>query len=130
MLSRLFARIDWLSKYPMSLMIGTTSGLVLIQFLKSDVIKQIVATMINPFAAGSIVSIIGQILLIIGTITGLFYFYFSRKNEGMFGKMGRVGIFFLMISFGAAFGYTAMGRISLLIGRLQFIFGEWLGWLN
>jgi len=31
-----------------------------------------------------------------------------------------------MVSFGAAFGYTAMARISLLIGRLQFLLGDWL----
>jgi len=30
-----------------------------------------------------------------------------------------VGIYFLMVSFGAAFGYTVMARMSLLIGRLD-----------
>jgi hypothetical protein len=30
-----------------------------------------------------------------------------------------------MISFGASFGYTVMGRISLLIGRLTFLVHEW-----
>ncbi len=32
--------------------------------------------------------------------------------------IARTGIVFLMISFGAAFGYTVMARMSLLIGRL------------
>nr|HQV13224.1 hypothetical protein [Nitrospira sp.] len=32
--------------------------------------------------------------------------------------VARAGILFLMISFGAAFGYTVMARMSLLIGRL------------
>jgi len=31
-----------------------------------------------------------------------------------------------MISFGASFGYTVMARVSLLIGRLQFLLGDWL----
>lgn len=31
----------------------------------------------------------------------------------------KVGIAFLMMSFGASFGYTVMGRISLAIGRMQ-----------
>ena len=31
--------------------------------------------------------------------------------------MTRIGIYFLMISFGASFGFAVMGRISLLIGR-------------
>lgn len=32
-----------------------------------------------------------------------------------------------MIGFGSAFGYTVMARISLLIGRIQYLLGPWLG---
>jgi len=39
----------------------------------------------------------------------------------------RIGIVFVMIGFGAAFGYTVMARVSLLIGRMQFILIDWLG---
>ena len=42
------------------------------------------------------------------------------------GKTARVGIWFLMITFGAAFGYTVMGRIALLAIRLEFLFDDWL----
>jgi hypothetical protein len=31
-----------------------------------------------------------------------------------------------MITFGASFGYTVMGRIALLAARLEFLFGDWL----
>ena len=31
-----------------------------------------------------------------------------------------------MISFGASFGYTVMARVSLLLGRFQFLLGDWL----
>ena len=34
----------------------------------------------------------------------------------------------MMITFGAAFGYTVMGRIALLAIRLEFLFDDWL-WL-
>ena len=33
--------------------------------------------------------------------------------------------FKLMVAFGAAFGYTVMARISLLIGRMGFL-GRWI----
>jgi len=127
MLSRLFPKIDKLSRFPMSLIIGTSAGLSLMQYLKSDVINQMTATMINPLNAESVGAGIGQVILIIGTISALVYFYFSIKHTGPMGYVAKTGIVFLMISFGAAFGYTAMARISLLIGRLQFLFGEWLG---
>jgi hypothetical protein len=83
--------------------------------------------MINPFVGSNWVIIFGQILLVVGTITGVIYFYFSKKHEGAFGVGAKIGIYFLMVSFGAAFGYTAMARVSLLIGRLQFLLGDWLG---
>ena len=31
-----------------------------------------------------------------------------------------------MLGFGAAFGYTVMGRISLLIGRFNFLIVRWI----
>jgi len=126
MLSRLFQKWDWLSQYPMALIIGTSAGLALLQYLKTDVITQMTSTMLNPLHASSVTVGIGQVILIIGTISALVYFYFSIRHTGVVGGVAKVGIFFLMISFGAAFGYTAMARISLLIGRLQFLFVDWL----
>ncbi|MCD4797091.1 MAG: hypothetical protein K8R49_07990 [Candidatus Cloacimonetes bacterium] len=127
MLMRLIPKTEWVSRFPIALIIGTTSGIFFLRYLKSDVINQLTATMINPFAGSDPVTIIGQLMLVIGTITGVIYFYFSKKHEGAFGVTAKIGIYFLMISFGAAFGYTAMARISLLIGRLQFLLGDWLG---
>jgi len=31
-----------------------------------------------------------------------------------------------MIAFGASFGYTVMGRLSLLIGRINYLFQDWI----
>ncbi|NQU06577.1 MAG: hypothetical protein HQ568_10825, partial [Calditrichaeota bacterium] len=45
---------------------------------------------------------------------------------GWFGGTARAGIWVLMVAFGAAFGYTVMARISLLIGRMDFL-GQWIG---
>jgi hypothetical protein len=64
-------------------------------------------------------------VLIVGTVTGLFYFYFSKEHKGVFGTAARVGVYFLMITFGASFGYTVMSRMSLLIGRIYFLISEW-----
>jgi len=70
---------------------------------------------------------INAILLFIGVFTGLIYFFFSVEHKGFFyGTCSKIGIWFLMVSFGASFGYTIMGRISLLIGRMQFLLFDWL----
>ena len=44
------------------------------------------------------------------------------------GKTAKLGSWVLMITFGAAFGFTVMGRIALLAIRLEFLFDDWL-WL-
>ena len=67
------------------------------------------------------------ILILIGVISTLIYFYFSKEHTGALGVTAKVGIWFIMISFGAHFGYTVMGRVSLLIGRVQFLVEDWLG---
>jgi len=57
----------------------------------------------------------------------LIYFFFSVEHKGPVGVISRIGIWFLMVSFGASFGYTVMGRMSLLIGRVMFLMRDWLG---
>jgi len=66
-------------------------------------------------------------LMIVGVICTLTYFFFSTEHKGFVGGVAKAGIVFLMIGFGASFGYTVMARVSLLIGRLQFLLRDWLG---
>jgi len=71
-----------------------------------------------------------NIVIFVGVICGLIYFFFSKEHKGIFGGMARVGILVLMLTFGAGFGYTVMARISLLAGRMTYLFGNWLGFIN
>ncbi|SVE32546.1 uncharacterized protein METZ01_LOCUS485400, partial [marine metagenome] len=64
-------------------------------------------------------NIINQLIVLFGVISGLIYFFFSKEQKGVIGKVSKIGICFLMIKFGASFGYAVMGRISLLIGRFE-----------
>ena len=77
--------------------------------------------------SASVGTIIDNILVAAGTFAGLIYFFFSKEHKGAFGATAKVGIWVIMITFGATFGYTVMSRMSLLIGRMDFIFGDWLG---
>ena len=78
-----------------------------------------------PGGQFSLLETVNNVLLVVGVICGLVYFFFSKEHTGVFGAASRIGIWFLMVAFGAAFGYTVMARISLLIGRLGFL-GQWL----
>ena len=146
MLMRLFPKLGWLSRWPLSVVVGATAGLWFLTYLNSNALVQLRATLlpIVDFAAirsgegTGLVSwfgkYLGNLTIIIGTVTGLIYFYFSKEHRGVFGQTARIGIYFLMVTFGASFGYTVMSRMSLLIGRIDFLITEWwpsvtAGWM-
>lgn len=74
---------------------------------------------------GGAALLLDNLLLIVGVLSVLLYFFFSLEHRGAVGGISRLGIWFLMIGFGAAFGYTVMGRVSLLIGRMDFLINQW-----
>ena len=69
---------------------------------------------------------LSQILLLIAFLTSLLYFYFSVAHKGVVGRLSRVGVWIIMIGFGASFGFTVQGRIALAIGRAQDIRGKFM----
>ncbi len=117
MLFRLWPRVGWLARWSMAYVVGLAAGLRLYGFLNSNILAQIRGTALPLFHDPW--TTFNSLVIIIGTLTGLFYFFFSKEHTGVFGTISRIGIWFLMISFGASFGFAVMARISLLIGRFQ-----------
>ena len=117
MLFRLSKRYDWLSRISIAYIVGMMAGLKFYVFLNSNLLTQIKSSTVN--LAGTYYSIINEVIILIGVISGLVYFFFSKEHTGIVGKVSRIGIYFLMIKFGASFGFAVMGRISLLIGRFE-----------
>ena len=124
MLLSVFRQINWMARWGIAYTVGIAAGLKAFGYLSSNVISQIKSTAVELFSgeleffAMSGDSIFNNIIIFIGTISALMYFYFSREQSGAYGRFTRLGVYFLMISFGASFGFAVMGRISLLIGRL------------
>ena len=130
-LTRFIPRISWLVRIPIGITIGYYSGASIPATIQASIIKQIQGTILTPenftsWHAGSL-GIVWSIILFIGVLCTVSYFYFSKEHKGVLGITSRIGIVFVMIGFGAAFGYTVMARVSLLIGRLQFLLRDWLG---
>ncbi|NLO11309.1 MAG: hypothetical protein GX122_02685 [Candidatus Cloacimonetes bacterium] len=130
MLTRIYPKTQWISRYPISIVIGTSAAISVMRSLKTDLLLQVGATIINPFQGSTASEISGNLLVIIGTLCGVYFFYFSKKQEGLAKIPSKIGVYFLMVSFGATFGYTVMARISLLIGRLEFLRKDWLHIIN
>ncbi len=130
LLCKLIPGIHWLSRWALAFIIGTTAGLNFVRYLMSNFIAQIRNSMIplvviedGAFSLGRSFS---NIVMVTGIMAALFYFFFSKEHKGWFGTASKYGVIILMIAFGAAFGYTVMGRIALLIGRIEFLLHSWL----
>ncbi|MHC4644552.1 MAG: hypothetical protein ACYTBJ_03550 [Planctomycetota bacterium] len=133
LLMRLSDKAGWMSRWALAFVFGTTAGLRFVGFLVSDFIGQIQNTMVSVivlnngrFDWAALRASLSVVIGVFGVLTGLIYFFFSKEHKGLFGKASRVGIWILMITFGAGFGYTVMGRIALLVGRMEFLFRDWL----
>jgi hypothetical protein len=143
LLCRLLPKAGWLSRWPLAFIVGTFAGLNLVRYLRSDFMSQVSSTFLSLLidwegfgaffsnfslsADGQFIAMMSNLVIFVGVFCGLIYFFFSKEHTGLFGQASRVGIWILMVTFGASFGYTVMGRISLLVGRLTFLFRDWLG---
>lgn len=120
MFTRFSARLSWLSRISLALVIGAGAGVSIPAVMQAQIMAQMKASMVS-FAS------INGLIIVLAISTTLIYFFFSKEHKGWFGGAAKIGTWFLMIFFGATFGYTVMSRISLLIGRMQFLLGDFLG---
>jgi hypothetical protein len=124
MLTRFSKRIGWLSRYAFAFFVGVGAGFTIPRYISSFVLAQM-----GPSLAPITWSVEGLnlVIILIGVVSVLIYFFFSVEHTGAVGVVSKVGVWFLMVSFGASFGYTIMARLSLLIGRIGFLMRDWLG---
>jgi len=127
MFTRFSSKFSWVSRTSLAFVMGTTAGIFLISELHGRVLPQMQDTMLSLAGADGFRATLFSVIIVVGVLSTLIYFYFSKEHKGALGATARVGIWFIMISFGAHFGYTVMGRVSLLIGRVQFLIEDWIG---
>jgi hypothetical protein len=126
--TRFFPKISWLARIPMAFILGVGSGVAIPLGIQTSVIQQIHPTM-AAFQVGNqtgFLPMFNATLVFLGVICGLAYFFFSARHTGILGGMSKVGIWVLMIGFGASFGYTVMSRVSLLYGRMNYLVFDWV----
>lgn len=122
LLGRLWSRTSGIARWSLAFYVGIYSGIAIPSYLQGQIFAQL-ADQVKPFAPGY--GAINSALILIGFITVLSYFFFSAPHRGLHGASARIGIWFLMVAFGASFGYTVMARVSLLIARMQFLLRDW-----
>ena len=123
MLTRFSLRFGWLSRYAFAFFVGLTAGWTIPRYISSFILAQIEPTL-QPLTWS--LDGLNLLIVLVGVVGVLIYFFFSVEHTGTAGHISKVGIWFLMVSFGASFGYTIMARVSLLIGRVTFLLDDWL----
>ena len=125
--TRFIPKIGYLVRLPIAFLLGWGSGVGIPALFQRDILKQTQGTLLIREAFSKWDTGLWAIIMLVGVLSVLIYFFFSKERKGILKPAANLGIIFLMIGFGASFGYTVMSRISLLIGRLQFLLGDWLG---
>ncbi|HHW27769.1 MAG TPA: hypothetical protein GXX23_10635 [Firmicutes bacterium] len=113
------SKLSWTRRYPLSLIIGVGAGITIRSAVIEQLTKQLASTALP-------LKTINNVLIVAGVLATLSYFFFTFKPTRTLTGVSEVGKWVIMITFGAAFGNAIMGRVSLVIGRVSFLFGEWI----
>lgn len=115
----------WLGNFSVAFLLGVGAALAIGGALFGSILPQVRATVqaVDLSGLGS------GLIVVIGTLSTLMYFHFAAGARGGLSGIGtgfvrawaRLGRWFIVIAFGAIFANTVMARISLLIGRVQFL---------
>ena len=120
-------KFSWAVRIPMGFILGAGSGLAIPAALQANIIRQIQGSLITSQMLARWDTAVWSLIILVGVVTTVIYFFFSREQKGGLKVVANIGIIYIMVGFGASFGYTVMARISLLLGRLQFLLRDWLG---
>jgi hypothetical protein len=118
--TRYVPSVSYLGRMPLALLTGAAAGVALRGSIETQIVAQLTATF-------SKMATINGIVIFLGTTLTLTYFFLTFKMKGTAGLAPKLGKYFMMAAFGAAFGNTVMGRISTAIGRFQYLLIQWLG---
>ncbi len=132
-------RLSWLARLAMGLFFGVGAGTFFREFFpllapqihgSFKPLLPTAATATTPGLGWADVILHHWVFVVI-LLCVMSYFFFAIPHERGLGRglarSSALGRWCLMIAFGAMFGNTVMARISLFIGRVQFLLNDWLG---
>ncbi len=113
----------WISRVIFSAFMGLAAGGVFREFYEQAFPQ--IGSSFKPFSGGAahIMSVVVFYVILLAAMS-YFFFSFEHKHPAVTAT-AKAGRWFLMIGFGAMFGATVMGRMTLFIGRLNFLINSW-----
>lgn len=120
-----------LASIPLAYIIAVGAALSVAGAIAGSLLPQTSATMLSLAPSQGTQTLVNNAIVIAGVLSTVLYFYFTARPESAAGGVLRgvsiVGRWTMILTFGAVFATTVMSRFSLLVGRAQFLLGDWLG---
>ena len=121
----------WIIRYPLSIVVGTGTGIMLRSTVKTQFIDQILATTRLVFTQANGFTSLSNFIVVIGTISSVSYFLFMKSSDvGPMKHVRKLGLYFLLIALGSGFGSTAAYRQSMITGRFAVILAPEAKWIT
>ncbi|NJO83341.1 MAG: hypothetical protein HC828_11320 [Blastochloris sp.] len=114
---------SWLANYPLAIIFGVGTGISLVGVLVGTLIPQILATI--PAPGSDALQIVGTLMLAVGVIATLSYFYFTVPPDTLSGFLvdvaGLLGRVLMLIAFGFFFAGALITYLTALSERFDFL---------
>jgi len=134
-------RFNWMSRLVMTTLLAFSAGLTFREFFGTywpqigKSFKPLVVSRVTEAGQfdlmGSVIGSFTNILFVVCMVSVMTYFLFSfEQRSRLVRNTAHTGRWLMMIAFGAMFGSTVMARMSLFLGRLEFLFRDWIGWIK
>ena len=114
----------WLYRIPLAIVTGTGLGLAFRTVVFAQLLTQVRATAGIQLVGVDAWTAFNNLLSAVMVICVLLYFTFTvRQTHPVWKPINVFARYTMMAGFGAAYGYTILTRMSLYIGRCQFLLG-------
>jgi hypothetical protein len=116
---------SWLANIPLGIIFGVGAALSLVGALVGTLLPQLLATI--PTATNEPLLLVSTLLLALGVIATLSYFYFTVPRTTRTGRLiagtAHVGRWLLMVAFGFFFASALITYLTALSERFDFLIG-------
>ena len=118
-LTRLSKGYGWLSRWPLSFVVGSGIGLGLRGAVETQLMRNI-STAILPLFGGTVTPLDNLVTLVF-TASTVAYFLITVEHKGPWGIVAKMGRYSMMVAFGAQYGSVMITRLSGLGTRVIII---------
>jgi hypothetical protein len=135
--------LPWLGSFSLATLLGVGAALAISGALLGTLKPQIDATSDLSLYVGAqpyspALAWFSGVLVLVATTGVLLHFYFGAGQRGRFADLwselrriwGGLGRWFILVTFAALLATTFMGRLSLLVGRVQFLIDSIRGFIG